>query len=45
MERLRRILQGMEKSDAARESEAYRNIAEELRDMERYCMDGEEQKS
>ena len=45
MERLRRILQGMEKSDAARESEAYRNIAEELRDMERHCIDGEEQKS
>ena len=42
MERLRRILRGMEKSDVARESEAHRNIAEELRDMERHCKDGEE---
>ena len=44
MERLRRILRGMEQSAAARESEAYRNIAEELREIERHWA-GEEQSS
>ncbi len=43
-ERYRRILNGMEKSAAARKSEAYRTIAAELRDIERYCGDGEENK-
>ena len=41
-ERFRRILQGMEKSEAARESEAYRKIAEELKEIERHWNEGEE---
>ena len=44
MERLRRILRGMEKSEAAHGSGAYRNIAEELREMESHWNDGEEKK-
>ncbi len=42
MERLRRILRGMEKSETARESEAYRNIEAELREIERHCEGGKE---
>lgn len=42
VERLRRILCGMEKSEAARESDAYIKIAEELREIERHWNDGEE---
>lgn len=41
-ERLHRILQGMEKSEAARESEAYRNVSEELKEIERHWNAGEE---
>ena len=41
-ERLRRILYGMEKSETARESEAYRKIAGELSEMERRLKSGEE---
>lgn len=42
MERLRRILYGMAKSTDAQKSEAYRNIADDLRNIERHCKDGEE---
>ena len=41
-ERLRRILYGMEKSETARESEAYRKIAGELSEIERRLKCGEE---
>ena len=41
-ERLRRILRGMEKSETARESEAYRKIAGELSEIERRLKSGEE---
>ena len=41
-ERLRRILYGMEKSETARESEAYRKIAGELSEIERRLKSGEE---
>ena len=41
-ERLRRILHGMEKSETARESEAYRKIAGELSEIERRLKSGEE---
>ena len=41
-ERLRRILQGMEKSEAARESEAYRKVSEELEEIKRHWNEGEE---
>ena len=41
-ERLRRILYGMEKSETARESEAYRKIAGELSELERRLKSGEE---
>ena len=39
--RLRRILNGMKKSEAARESEEYKKIAEELRQIERHGKEGE----
>ena len=42
MERLRRILRGMEKSEAARKSDAYKKIAEELRTIEIHWSDREE---
>ena len=42
MERLRRILRGMEKSGAARESDAYQQTAEALRALEQHWNDGEE---
>ena len=41
-ERLRRILYGMEKSETARESEAYGKIAGELSEIERRLKSGEE---
>jgi tRNA (adenine22-N1)-methyltransferase len=44
-ERLRRVLRGMERSETARKSEAYQNIAAELRAVERNCRDGEEKTS
>ena len=43
-ERLRRILYGMEKSETARESEAYRKIAGELSEIERRLKRGEERR-
>ena len=42
IERLRRILCGMEKSETARGSDAYREIAAELREIEGHWNDGEE---
>ena len=42
IERLRRVLYGMEKSETARESEAYRKIAGELSEIERRLKSGEE---
>ena len=45
MERLRRILQGMEKSESARGSEAYRSVSETLEEIERHWNVGEEKSS
>ena len=44
IERLRRILRGMEKSETARESAGYREIAAELREIEEHWNDGEEKR-
>ena len=42
LERLRRIADGMQKSETARQSDAYRNVVAELRQMERHWNEREE---